>query len=199
VAVPLLLFAARDRFKAAMADPENLVRIHRTLRQGAGRRTREIALDRAIVVFSVAAWQAFVQDSARAALDLMRPQGGSAQGSYQVLRALLLRSLGTFSTPNSENTRDLLLHVGYDPWPYWEWREGRYRLRSVDVRQRLNHWLQVRHAIAHGGKLPIVPMLRRTGAGSPTLRLANAKACMVFFDRLTEVTTNGLAKELTVT
>jgi hypothetical protein len=35
-------------------------------------------------------------------------------------------------------------------------------------------------------------MLRMTRAGVPSLRLANAEACIVFFDRLVNATTDGL-------
>jgi hypothetical protein len=47
-------------------------------------------------------------------------------------------------TPNAENTWDLLLHVDFDPWPAWTWREGPVRLAPVDVGNRLNRWLRVR-------------------------------------------------------
>lgn len=175
-----------------MEDPQNLVAIHRELRQGPGRRTREVALNRAIVMFSVGAWQAYVQDVVTKAYDLLAPPAGQPQGWYLVGRGQLELAIGRYNTPNAENTRDLLLHVGFDPWPAWTWREGPVRLAPVDVRNRLNRWLRVRHAIAHGDDLPSVPMLRMTRAGVPSLRLANAEACIVFFDRLVNATTDGL-------
>jgi hypothetical protein len=124
----------------------------------------------------------------------MEPPPGQSLGGHAVLRALLLRALNTFATPNAENTRDLLLHVGFDPWPSWQWQEGRVQLSKVDVRDRLNHWLQVRHAIAHGDDLPDVPVLARTGGDTPTLRLRRAEACIRFFERLASVTVQSLSQ-----
>lgn len=190
---PLLLFAAQREFYRAMSDPLDLIEIHRDLRTGPGRRTREVALNRAIVVLTVAAWQAYVQDAARAALNRIRPPKGTPQGAYPVLRGQVLSSVGSFATPNAENTRVLLLHVGFDPWPSWAWREGSISLTDLEVRERLNHWLKVRHSIAHGDDLPRVPVLAKTNDGTSTLRLRNARACVRFFERLTEATTSGLS------
>jgi hypothetical protein len=67
-----------------MEDPHNLVAIHRELRQGPRRRTREVALNRAIVMFSVGAWQAYVQDVVTTAYDLLAPPAGQPQGWYLV-------------------------------------------------------------------------------------------------------------------
>ena len=60
--MPLHLFAVREECRSTMEDPRNLVAIHRELRQGPGRRTREVALNRAFVMLSVGTRQAFVQD-----------------------------------------------------------------------------------------------------------------------------------------
>jgi hypothetical protein len=192
--MPLRLFNVREEFRTAMEDPRNLVGIHRDLRQGPGRRTREVALNRAIVMFSVGAWQAYVQDAVTVSYDLLEPPLGQPQGWYQVLRGLLVRAVEQYNTPNAENTRNLLLHVGFDPWPVWTWREGPIRLSAPEVRTRLNRWLRVRHTIAHGDDLPHVPMLRLRADGTPSLRLANAEACIAFFERLVNVTTAGLAQ-----
>lgn len=192
----LMVFVARAEFVQAMRDPNNLVVIHRTLRRGPGKRTREVALNRAIVVLSVAAWQAYVQDVAKAALDGMRPPRAEPQGSFRVLRASLLNSVNRFATPNAENTRDLLLHVGFDPWPSWGWREGPGTLTSTQVCDRLNLWLRVRHAIAHGDRLPDVPMLSTTASGERSIRLSNARACISFFERLVDATHGGLDESL---
>ena len=191
--VQLRLYVVHTDFEAALADPRNISEIHRDLRQGPGRRIREVALNRAMVVLTVAAWQAFLQDAARVASEILKPEQGEPQGGYRVLRALLLQNINTFSTPNAENTRDLLLHVGFDPWPAWHWVEGPVHLDPDHVRTRLNAWLRVRHAIAHGDDLPDVPMLAHSARGGRSLRLANAEACLHFFERLERTTVDGLA------
>jgi hypothetical protein len=52
-------FAEFDR---AMVNPRNLVEIHKALNKGPGLRVREMSLNRGIVVLTVAAWQAFLED-----------------------------------------------------------------------------------------------------------------------------------------
>jgi hypothetical protein len=190
--VPLVVYVAQDEFEQAMRDPNNLVEIHRELKTGPGRRTREVALNRAIVVLSVAAWQAYVQDVAKAALHHIRPAPGDPQGGYPVLRGQVLSSVHRFATPNAENTRDLLLHVGFDPWPSWVWMQGPAKVTSTQARERLNRWIRVRNAIAHGDDLPDEPVLSKTDSGAPSLRLRNARACISFFQHLAAASTDGL-------
>lgn len=74
----------------------------------------ELALNRAVVVLTVAAWQAYVQDATRVAIDRLKP-GGPPQQSWNLTNAQASRAIHLFSTPNAENTRDLLLYAGFDP------------------------------------------------------------------------------------
>lgn len=73
-------------------------------------------------------------------------------------------------------------------------------MSSSDVRARLNNWLKVRHAIAHGhDDLPDVPMLAKLNNGARLLRRANAEACMTFFERLVTCTDGGLRAQFAET
>jgi hypothetical protein len=74
---------AREDFARAMSDPHNLVAIHRTTRNR-GRRFREPTLNRAMVVLTAAAWQAFVQDTTMAILSsLAVPHGDPGRPMFQ--------------------------------------------------------------------------------------------------------------------
>lgn len=181
-------FVVLEKFEASMADPRNLVAIHRELERGPGRRTREIALNRAVVVLTVAAWQSLVQDLVRNRIKEMRPPAGEPAGAYEILRAQALMAINGFATPNAEKSRDLLLHVGLDPWDVWHVRLGTLRLAPNVVRTRLNQWLRVRHAVAHGDAFPDVSVLSVTDGGNPTLRLRDAERCIRFFEALGRLT-----------
>jgi hypothetical protein len=176
--------AARDEFDAAMVDSQNLIDIHRSLNPSRGRRFREVTINRAVVVLTVAAWQAFVEDLAVAILRTVEPPAGDPTRSAWVLvNALTRGAAGRYNTPNVFNTRSLLASVGFDPEPSWSWGFGHGRSGPSDVARRIDQWLEVRHSIAHGGELPQVGVLSRTSGGEPTLRLVDAERCRDLFVR----------------
>jgi hypothetical protein len=183
---------AREEFDRAMQDSRNLVEAHRALNPGRGRRFRELSINRAIVVLTVAAWQAFVEDLLdEIVMHLQPPPGDLALPHWRIIRAETTQAIDRFSTPNSEGTRDLLLRGGFDPWPFWAW-DGRWPLTSPQARDRMNQWLRVRHAIAHGdAAIPVEPVLSTKPSGEATVTLANAEACMTFFEHVVEGTTRG--------
>jgi hypothetical protein len=180
-----------DRPGEPRGDPQKV-------KTGAGKRVQELALNRAIVVLTVAAWQAYVQDITREAIDLLKPAAPPMQ-PWNLTNAQVTRAIQLFSTPNAENTRDLLSFVGFDPRPSWTWKVGQEALSSASACERMNRWLQVRHAIAHGhDALPDVPMLAKLNDGSRTLRRANAEACMTFFERVVEKTDAAIRSQFAV-
>jgi hypothetical protein len=74
-----------------------------------------------------------------------------------------------------------------------------------DVDQRMDEWLKIRHAIAHGHDvLPAVSALRavRENPGSPpaepSLRLVDAEQCLSFFRQVERLTRKGLEAHLSV-
>ncbi|NTW39430.1 MAG: hypothetical protein HGA44_06005 [Cellulomonadaceae bacterium] len=187
---------------------DHLVAVHRH-RGGPGRRYEEMAINRAIVVLAVAAWQAAVEDMVTAALDAGTPAAGSplTKGSYDLLAGSAKSAVARFSTPNAEKSRELFLLVGYDPRPTWVWATGRFGRENhtpADVANRLNQWLKLRHAIAHGAsELPALAVLDaiRTGRkkANPPLVLRDAENCLGFVRRLTKATGAGMAHHLAVT
>lgn len=179
-----------------MADSNNLIEIHKDLNQGPGRRIREVSINRAVVVLTVAAWQAFVQDLILEVVDEVEVERGmDGYERYRLMKIDAKRGAHFFSTPNAENTRNLLMTVGFDPWRYWSWTEGPRSVNATLARERMNQWLQVRHAIAHGDdELPDVRVLTATD-GRRSITRDNAEACMKFFTRVVDVTTEAAEAE----
>ena len=200
------LSTAAANFARATRHCDNLIEIHRNHsgpRQG--RRNKETALNRAVVVLTVAAWQAAVQDLANAAADLVNPGEASPEFRlYTLLKGRMDRDIRAFATPNAEKTRELLKVAGFDPRPHWEWtRPGRNgSVTPHRAEQSVNAWIKVRHAIAHGhAMLPEEEVLQavRMGEphrGDPSLRLYDAEQCLEFFRRMARVTAHGLAEHL---
>ncbi|MGC5245563.1 hypothetical protein ACPXB3_01320 [Gordonia sp. DT219] len=196
-------------FDRAMEHCDNLVQVHQRAGGDAkGRRREEVSVNRAIIVIAIAAWQAFVQDMTKHLVDRHMPNPSDPNyGFAKLLQGNLNGEITKFSTPNSENSRKLLKAVGFDPRPYWTWSNGARGTREViykphEIENQLREWLLVRHAVAHGHeKLPEVRVLQTVREDSvnaisgPTVRLADAKACIKFIRTLVEVTIDGVVKE----
>ncbi|PVB44282.1 hypothetical protein [Mycobacteroides abscessus] len=205
-----LHLTVRYQFERAIQHCDNLVLVHQRAGTGSrGRRRVETSVNRAIVVIAIASWQAVVQDMTRFLLDHSMPgQSDPQYGVARLIHGQVMRVLGSFSTPNAENTRQLLQSVGFDPRPHWTWANGargsrEVVLRPADVEEQLRDWLKVRHAIAHGDeKLPEVNVLQAvrqnqvSSQDGPTIRLYDAKQCIAFIRKLAGVTLAGLESEL---
>lgn len=206
------LIDASDRFRRAIKNADNLVQVHRLAGTGGrGRRYAETSVNRAVVVVTVATWQALVQDLTLAALDTSAPAPGSpGVGYFNVISGRIRKEVGDLNTPSSQNVRQLLVGVGFDPRPHWTWSQPggrggqRTTLTPIDIDDRVNWWLKVRHAVAHGHEhLPPVPVLQHVRQSAvapmdPALRLVDATQCMSFFRKLVEVTGDALAIHLGV-
>ena len=93
-------------YQTAMSHCVNLVAIHRGHGGAApGRRDQEISLNRAIIVMTVAAWQAAIQDMVETAIVASEPPPGSPLTNYFNLVAGQVRGeIRKFSTPNAAKT-----------------------------------------------------------------------------------------------
>ena len=209
------LFEAFDNFQRATSHCDNLIEVHRGYGGPAqGRRDKEVSVNRAVVVIAVASWQAVIQDYTLACIDLSAPvpNGPLSLLTYNIIAGRVRNEVGAFSTPNAQNVRRLLIGAGFDPHPYWTWRQsagqgqGMKTWKPGDADDRIDEWLKVRHAIAHGhDALPQVPALasvrerrNQQPLANPTLRLVDAERCLAFFRRLARATGTGLAIHLDV-
>lgn len=205
---------AADNFARATAHCDNLIAVHRGYGgPGQGRRHEEVSINRAVVVLAVASWQSAIQDYTLSCVELSAPPPGSplTPASYAVLAGRVKKEVGDFSTPSAENVRRLMVGAGFDPRPHWTWSQhagqgqGMKVWTPADADKRINEWLQVRHAIAHGHyTLPSVDALQaiRRSPGrqlaDPQLRLVDAEQCLAFFRRLVHLTAGGLATHLSL-
>lgn len=211
--MPMDLTEASQNFDRATQHCDNLITVHRGYGGPAGGRRGEVSLNRAVIVLTVASWQSAVQDLTLALLDAGTPVAGGAitPASYAVIAGRVRKEVGDFATPNAQNTRRLMVGVGFDPRPHWTWRQmggrgvGMITLSPTDVDRRMDEWLKIRHAIAHGhSELPQVSVLaavrRATGVPptDPTIRLVDAEQCLAFFRRVVSLTTSTLAVHLGV-
>jgi hypothetical protein len=199
---------ARANFDRATRHCNNLIKVHRGYGGPAqGRRAEETSLNRAVIVITAASWQAFIQDETLAGLDLSAPTGagGLSVAAYAGLRRHVEAAVNSFATPNSHNSRTLLQGVGFDPRPHWTWKQPTGKAGTLAwtpnmAAARIDEWLQIRHAIAHGhADLPQVNALQavRLAGGaqppSPPLRLVDAEQCVAFFRRVAKLTEAALA------
>lgn len=113
----------------------------------AGRPLRVAALNRAVVVTSVSAWEAYIEELVRESLNSLRP-AGPPLGVWPVLNASVRSQLGRFNTPNTENVRMLISDgIGLqDIQTSWTWQN----CTSAQAVQRLAVAMTLRHQIAHG-------------------------------------------------
>ena len=204
------LQTAVDNFDRAMTHCDNIIAVHRAHGGGGrGRRYREPSLDRAVIVLAVAAWQAAVQDLTNGILDTAAPPKSPQldRARYEASVGHVRQAIAAFATPNAQNTRRLMQGAGFDPRPYWTWEvaggRGRQRVSWTPhlVDARLDEWLKIRHAIAHGhDELPGVEALQAVRSGgntsNPAIRLVDAEQCAAFVSRLLRLTATSAADHL---
>jgi hypothetical protein len=108
---------------------------------------RIVALNRAVVVTCVSAWEAYIEALIRESLDLLRPPTPPL-GLWPALNATVRGQLGRFNTPNTENIRLLVSDtLGLqDIHTTWNWQN----CTSEQAVQRLAGAMTLRHQIAHG-------------------------------------------------
>jgi hypothetical protein len=190
---PAAAIRADSDFARAMAVPEALLALRDELppKQWV---SRDLALNRSVVVLTVAAWQAWVETYVSTALAAMteRPANRSADTEYRrLLNAtaplieLATREVGRFSTPDAGEVCRLLRLLGDDPRPRWTISSAGGQHSTNNVIDRLNGWVKVRHAVAHGHRhLPSVDVLGRTKGGHGSLTHRHAAQCAAFFREL---------------
>jgi hypothetical protein len=163
-----------DYLEALLQDAEELEAAHKRLRTGkAGRQWKLGALNRGVVVLSVSAWEAYIEELVKVSLEAIRP-AAPPMGIWPALNASARGQVGRFNTPNPDNVRTLLLEaLGLqDVTTGWHWKGA----DSTRACERLAEALQKRHQIAHG----VNPR--------PTIHNQYAKRLPAFFKRLGKCT-----------
>ena len=132
-----------------LRDATELHDAHVELRTGqVGRQWGLGALNRAVVVLCVSAWESYVEEIVRESLESFRPIAPAPLSTWQALNASARSQIGRFNTPNPDNVRMLISDaIGLqDVTPFWNWRN----CTPSHARNLLSQALTYRHQIAHG-------------------------------------------------
>ena len=186
---------ALDTFTRQQAHIEQLIEVHEAnnRRKPSARRDYS-ALSHAGVVFCVAFWQAYSTNVVAEVYDevdslIKNPDSNIASWNKSVFE-LNRKSLEgrRLNTPNSRNVinffRDTL---GFNPAKKWDiekrthqkWDEGAY-----GISDRIDFWLSVRHAVAHGFELPLDTRSKATKNKKFNLTYHSFLECQNFFNFL---------------
>ena len=139
----------------------------------------------------VAAWNAYISNLVRDFYTtIANSLNAESQAIYTIAQQAAEKALERFNTPNWENTRNLLdQYTGYDPIDDWVWQ--RRGMVGLEVRERLNEILKVRHSFAHGFGVPAYYWTQSPGGG---VRLTSKaiQETEAFFKNLVNVTDKGM-------
>ena len=131
----------------------------------------------------VAAWNAYIKNLVRDFYDvIVDPSDPKFRAIYTIARKRAENALTRFNTPNSENTRNILVwYTGYDPINTLLWIQ----------RGKLDDIVEVRHSFAHGFDIPsntwMQSLSRRGHLTSKAIQDTEA-----FFKNLVKVTDRGM-------
>lgn len=135
---------------ALLEDADELLNAQQNLLAGTRRRRQwgKGALNRAVVVMCVSAWEGYVEQVVIEAMDTMRPAAGAPLSMWAVLNASARNLVGRFHTPDVDNVKKLINDaLGLaDITSFWSWRG----CSVARARKQLSDALKLRHQIAHG-------------------------------------------------
>lgn len=145
----------------------------------------------------VAAWDAYVNNLVRNFFEVTAdPLTTKFNALHQMARSISEQALKKFNTPNYENTRILLIQsTGYDPINEWNWPG----YNNLQVQERLNQILKVRHSFAHGFALPAYAWTQPVATGTVELTDQALAENEDFFEQLVTKTDNGMKQHIMTT
>lgn len=139
----------------------------------------------------VASWDAYVKSLVDEFFLLIADPLDQRFSSHHT-KLTSIKELGKrrLNTPNAENCREFMLtYTGYDPWGDWIWPSR--KMSALDVRERLNEILRVRHSFAHGFAMPAYNW-NTSASGDVRLTAKSMSDVRAFFLNLVERTEMGM-------
>ncbi len=138
----------------------------------------------------VAAWNAYIKNLITDFYDVISdPSQSKFRAIYTIARKRAENAITRFNTPNSENTRNILIqYTGYDPINTTLWIQ----------RRKLDDIVEVRHSFAHGFDMPSnvwTQSLSRRGQ----LTSKAIQETEMFFRKLVKITDKGMKKHILLT
>ena len=146
--------------------------------------------DHASLAVCTSAWNAYVIGIINNFFSVIaEPLEPKFSAVYNIANEAAEGQLKRFNTPNSKNSRDIILQcTGYDPINDWMWyRNGRLYLNGQQTRERLNEILGVRHSFAHGFSIPAYSWTQLSN-GQVRLTKTSVQEVELFFNNLVRVT-----------
>ena len=143
----------------------------------------------------VAAWDAYLKAVIKEYLSLTsNPLDVRYSAIYSLLNTYATTALGKFNTPNSENSRKILINAtGYDPIGDWIWTAK--GLTAIQTREYLNEILKVRHSFAHGFTMPAY-LWTQSSTGKVRLTATAVDKVCLFLSFLVTQTDQGLQQTM---
>ena len=138
----------------------------------------------------VAAWNAYIKNLVVDFYDVIAdPSDPKFRAIYTIARERAENALARFNTPNSENTRNILVqYTGYDPINTLLWLQ----------RGKLDDIVEVRHSFAHGFDMPSNTWTRSLGRRNHLTSKA-IQETGAFFKNLVKVTDRGMEVHIKLT
>lgn len=149
----------------------------------------------AALAASVASWNAYLSDLVRDFFaESANPLLSQFHSMHTLAKEAAENALGRFNTPNWENSRNLLVQcTGYDPIADWIWPVR--SMTTIQVRERLNEILKVRHSFAHGYAIPAYSWTQ-SPTGRVRLTSTTVKDADAFLKNLVSRTDLGMKNHL---
>jgi hypothetical protein len=140
-----------------------------------------LSLNRAALVMSVSAWESYIEELVKEAVQALRP-AAPPLGTWPALQSTVLGLLDRFNNPNPSNVEQLIRNcLGLED-VHLSWRWQNYTSRQTV--QRLTEVMNYRHQIAHG----VNPR--------PIIYYGYSSRLRLFFNRLARCTDNAVRNHL---
>jgi len=160
---------AKDQFDESIKDAQELLAHFEAARRAKGSSPPENAevLKRAGLILAITAWETYVEDRAREALEaILIPVADTRAGQF--MKNKFEDEMKRFHNPNSEKTARLFTdYIGKDPTVAWKCNPG----GNAKAKSKLDEWVKRRGEAAHRsrsngpGQLPPSHLISREELG----------------------------------